>query len=97
MPSPDDPDLHPGPHEVPLSIETDSVFIDAIGIYNRYGHLQEVRIDGRDIPVETVTIALKALKVDYPGWKRPLDNRKLWELSDAAFADEAANRWDDRE
>jgi hypothetical protein len=59
--------------------------------------LQEVRIDGRDIPVETVTNVLTTLGVDYPGWKRPLDNHKLWELSDAAFADEAANRWDDRE
>ena len=69
-----------GPYEKPLCIYSGGVEIDGIGIYDADGALEFVRIDGRNISVEDVSLALTALGVNYPRWREPLDAESKWEL-----------------
>ena len=78
-------DLHPGPHEYPLVIESAELTIDAMGIYDGDGELIAVRIKEREFHPDKVGYALALLCLDYPGWDAPLDPDTLAELSAAAF------------
>ena len=75
------PDPPRGPYQKPLCIYNGGVEIDGIGIYDACGALEFVRIDGRNISVEDVSLALTALGVNYPRWREPLDDDDQWELA----------------
>jgi hypothetical protein len=77
------PDPPRGPYEKPLGIYNGGVEIDGIGIYDADGILEAVRIDGRNVSVEGVSLALTALGVNYPRWREPLDADDKWQLSGA--------------
>jgi len=82
---PEEPELHPGPHNVPLYIENAELSIDAMGVYDGDGKLDAVLIDGFEVPVADVKRALELLGVDYPGWRDDLCDITLKQLSDEAF------------
>jgi hypothetical protein len=88
--APEAPELHPGPHQHNLCIETAEVCIDAIGIYDGDGNLTAVMIEGKEIAPEKVQAALDLLGLDsYDNWSRPLDPDTLADLSAEAFDAEA--------
>lgn len=68
----------------PLCIENGDLTLDATGVYDEFGALELIEINGKPRRIGTVKWALDVMGVDYPGWRADLTPDRVLELIDKA-------------